>query len=326
MRIVTVFGGSGFVGRYIIRRFAKAGWHIRVAVRRPNEALFLKTYGKVGQIEPILTNIRDDQSVQSALYNASLVINCVGILSEYGSQNFEAVQHEGAGRIAKHAAKLGLERMIHLSAIGADAHSESEYARSKAAGEAVVLEHLPNSVILRPSIIFGHEDQFFNRFASLARMSPFIPLFGAKTQFQPVYVDDVAQAAEQAAADMNMTGIYELGGPEVASFQDLMEKMLAVIDRKRIILPLPNLIGNAMAMGFSTAEFLSLGLFRNGVITRDQIKQLQHDNIVAKNAKGFSEIGIQPTSLDVILPEYLYQYRREGQYTEMTEAAKLRKS
>ena len=194
-KLVTIYGGSGFIGRYIARRMAKEGWRVRVAVRRPNEAIFVKTYGVVGQVEPVLCNIRDDASVASVMKGADAVVNCVGVLAEDGKNTFDAVQSEGPERIARLARAAGIMRMAHVSAIGADLESDSNYARTKAEGEAAILKHQPDAMILRPSIVFGSEDQFFNRFAGMARMAPVLPVVGAETQFQPVYVDDVAKAA-----------------------------------------------------------------------------------------------------------------------------------
>ena len=221
-KLATIYGGSGFVGRYITRRLAKAGWRVRVAVRNPNEAMFVKPYGAVGQVEPVFCNVRDDASVAAVAHGADVVINCVGILAETGKNTFDAVQAEAPGRIARIAAELGIERMVQISAIGADVDAESHYARTKAEGEAAVLEHMPNAVILRPSIIFGQEDDFFNRFAGMTRLGPVLPIVGADTRFQPVFVDDVAAAAEKAVQDDSMSGVYELGGPDVDTFRELM--------------------------------------------------------------------------------------------------------
>jgi uncharacterized protein YbjT (DUF2867 family) len=247
--LVTIYGGSGFVGRYIARRMAKQGWRVRVAVRRPNEAHFVRTYGVVGQVEPVLCNIRYDDSVAQALAGANVVVNCVGTFDKAGKNNFDAVQTEGASRIARLAAEAGVERMVHISAIGADAGGVSRYARSKGRGEEAVLEHMPGAVILRPSVVFGPEDQFFNRFAAMTRLSPFLPVVGANTKFQPVYVDDVAAAAEKGALGEAPFGIYELGGPEVRSFRALMMEMLGVIRRRRLILPIPFWVAGLMEIG-----------------------------------------------------------------------------
>ncbi|MEM9717527.1 MAG: complex I NDUFA9 subunit family protein [Pseudomonadota bacterium] len=322
--IATVFGGSGFVGRYITYRLAKAGWAVRVAVRRPNDAIFVRSYGDVGQVEPILCNVRDEASTEAALKGADLVVNCVGILTETPKQKFEAVQAEAAGRIARLAAKNSVAKMVHISAIGANAKSDSDYAKSKGEGERLVMKHMKSAVIYRPSVVFGNEDEFFNRFAQMSKLSPFIPVVGADTKFQPVYVDDVAKAVEMAAVGTVEPGIYELGGPEIKTFRELMEKMLEEIQRRRLIVALPKPVARLMAFGFTVLEKASLGLFQNELITADQIKQLGRDNVVAKTAKGFDKLGITPTALGAVLPEYLYMYRPYGQYSEMTEAAKSR--
>jgi len=229
-KLVTIYGGSGFIGRYIARRMAKAGWRVRVAVRRPNEAIFVRPYGVVGQVEPVFCNIRDDASVRAVMQGADAVVNCVGVLNEVGRNRFDAVQAEGAARVARIAAELGVDRLVQLSAIGADPDAASAYARSKAAGEAAVRLAFPQAVILRPSVVFGAEDQFFNRFAAMTRLGPFLPVVGAGTRFQPVYVDDVAQAAVKAVLGEAAPGVYELGGPDVHSFRALMQKMLQVAD------------------------------------------------------------------------------------------------
>ena len=221
-KLVTIFGGSGFIGRYIAQRMAKQGWRVRVAVRRPNEALFVKTYGVVGQVEPILCNIRDDASVKEALNGATAAVNCVGILIEDKKNTFAAVQQSGAERIGRISKELGLKSLVHISAIGADENSSSIYSSTKANGENAIFSNFPNAVVLRPSIVFGQEDQFFNRFAKMATMAPILPLIGATTKFQPVFVDDVAKAAEAALMGSVPKGIYELGGPEIKDFLSLI--------------------------------------------------------------------------------------------------------
>lgn len=318
-KLVTIYGGSGFVGRYIARRMAKEGWRVRVAVRRPNEALFVKPYGVVGQVEPVFCNIRDDDSVRQAAMGADAVVNCVGTFEKRGKNNFDAVQHEGAERIARIAAELGVARMVHISAIGADAESNSVYAQTKAAGEEGVLQHMPGAVILRPSVIFGTEDGFFNRFAGMTRWGPILPVVGAGTKFQPVYVDDVAQAAVlgvTGAAD----GVYELGGPDVATFRDLMNRMLGVIRRRRLVLNIPFFAAGIMGSMFDFAHMLSGGLIP-AMITADQVKSLRTDNVVAEDAKGLADLGIKPTSMAVVLPEYLWRFRPSGQYDSIKESA-----
>ena len=320
-KLVTIYGGSGFVGRYIARRMAKAGWRVRVAVRRPNEAIFVKPYGVVGQVEPVLCNIRDDASVAQVMAGADAVVNCVGILAKQGKNTFDAVQAEGAARIARIAADLGVDRMVHVSAIGADVDSDSDYARTKALGEAAVLEHMPNAVILRPSIIFGPEDQFFNRFASMARLGPVLPVVGADTHFQPVYVDDVAKAAEKALTDAVEPGVYELGGPDVKTFRALMTTMLEVIRRRRIVLNIPFWAASIMGFGFDMVNALTLGLVP-AQITRDQVRNLRYDNVVGDGAKGFADLGIKPVAMNSVLPEYLWRFRPSGQYDAIKESAK----
>lgn len=319
--IVTIFGGSGFVGRYITQRLARAGWRIRVAVRRPNEAHFVRPYGVVGQVEPIQANIRDEASTRAAIQGASVVINCVGILFEDSRQRFETVQDEGAGRIARLAAEAGVEHMVHISAIGADAEAESDYAQTKAAGEAAVLEHFPDAAILRPSIIFGNEDQFFNRFADMARFTPIIPLVGADTVFQPVFVDDVAAAAEVAVTERK-SGIYELGGPETASFRELIAEMLRITRRRKLVVNVPMFMARIMAGILDFGQFMTAGILPNKMITKDQVKNLANDNVVSEGAQGFEALGITPQAMDGILETYLYSYRPYGQYTAITESAK----
>ncbi len=321
-KLVTIFGGSGFVGRYIALRMAKAGWRVRVAVRRPNEAIFVRPYGVVGQVEPIFCNIRDDSSVRAALQGADAVVNCVGILVESGKSTFETLQADGATRIARIAAEEGVARMVQLSAIGADAKADSEYARSKATGEQGILKHMPDAVILRPSIIFGPEDAFFNRFAGMTRISPAVPVIGADTLFQPVYVDDVAHAAEIAVKGDVTGGVYELGGPDKESFRALMQRMLTVINRRRLVVAVPTFMAKIMAFGFDALQSLTFGLFTNGMITRDQVKNLGKDNVVSDGAKGFEAFGISPTSMASVLPGYLWRFRPSGQYDDIKKSAK----
>jgi NADH dehydrogenase len=321
-KLVTIYGGSGFVGRYIARRLAADGWRIRVAVRRPNDAIFVRPYGVPGQVEPVLCNIRDDASVRAAMLGADAVVNCVGILNAVGKNRFDAVQAEGAGRVARIAAELGVQRLVQLSAIGADAGSDSDYARTKAKGEAAVLAAFPQAVILRPSVIFGTEDQFFNRFAAMTRFGPILPVVGANTKFQPVYVDDVAQAAVLGVEGKVAPGIYELGGPEVATFRDLMQRMLGVIRRRRLILNIPFFAAKLMGFGFDMLQTLTLGLIENKMVTRDQVRNLARDNVVTPGAKGFADLGIAPTALEAVLPEYLWRYRPSGQYAAIKESAK----
>ena len=321
-KLVTIFGGSGFVGRYVARRMAQAGWRVRVATRRPNEAMFVRTYGYVGQVEPVLCNIRDEASVRAALSGADAVVNCVGILVPGGKNSFAAVQDEGAGRVARLAAAAGVANLVHVSAIGADAGSDSVYAQTKAAGEAAVLAAFPGAVILRPSIIFGAEDEFFNRFADMTRLSPFLPVAGADTRFQPVFVDDVAQAAVLGAMGQAPAGVYELGGPQVESFRQLMQRMLTEIRRTRIVINMPWFAARMVARALSVAQFLTAGLWQNTVLTLDQIRNLARDNVVADGARTLADLGITPTPMDLILPTYLWRFRPAGQYMAIKESAK----
>lgn len=321
-KLVTIIGGSGFVGRYIARRMAQAGWRVRVATRRPNQHPQVRTYGAVGQVEPVLCNIRDDASVRSVIAGADAVINCVGILAETGKNRFDAVQSEGAGRVARLATEAGVGRMVQISAIGADAASDSDYARSKAAGEDAVKSAFPGAVILRPSIIFGPEDQFFNRFAGMARFSPFLPIAGADTLFQPVYVDDVAKIAAMAAQGDVSAGTYELGGPDVKNFRELMTMMLDEIRRKRVIINMPGFLAGFVARLLGFAQFITGGLFKNTVLTRDQLRNLARDNVVSADAKGFADLGVEPVPMELVLPSYLWRFRPTGQYEAIRESAK----
>ena len=321
-KLVTIYGGSGFVGRYIAQRMARLGWRVRVAVRRPNEALFVKPYGVVGQVEPVFCNLRDDESVRSVMLTADAVVNCVGILNEEGRNRFEAIQAEGAARVARIAAEQGVGQFVQLSAIGADSSSPSIYARTKAAGEAAVLEHFPRAVILRPSIIFGTEDGFFNRFAGMARMSPVLPLVGPKTRFQPVWVEDVAAAAVQGVLGAAKPGVYELGGPEVKSFRALMQDMLAMIRRRRLLLTVPFPVALVMGGVLDGLQKVTGGLFVNRLLTRDQVRNLRRDNVVNQNVRGLAELGIEPTPMDAVLPDYLWRYRPTGQYAAITDSAR----
>lgn len=326
-KLVTIYGGSGFVGRYVARRMAKEGWRVRVATRRPNEALFVRPYGVVGQVEPVLCNIRDEASVRAAMRGADAVVNCVGILNAVGKNRFDAVQAEGAGRIARIAAEEGVAQLVHISAIGALADSPSAYAASKAQGEAAVRAAFPSAVILRPSVIFGAEDRFFNRFAAMTRISPVLPAFGAGTKFQPVHVDDVAQAATLGALGQAEPGVYELGGPDVASFADLMREMLKVVNRRRLVLPLPRFVGRLIAFGGDAVQALTLGLVENKLLTGDQLRNLYVDNVVSPQARGFADLGIAPAAIGAVLPDYLWPYRPSGQYDAIKASAKnLRKA
>jgi uncharacterized protein YbjT (DUF2867 family) len=320
-KLVTIYGGSGFVGRYIARRLAKEGWRVRVACRRPNEALFVKSYGAVGQVEPLFCNIRDDASVRAAMRGAGAVVNCVGTFDRGGKNSFAAVQAKGAGRIARIAAEEGVASLVQISAIGADVAGASLYAQSKGEGEAAVLEAFPTAMILRPSVIFGNEDGFFNRFGAMATKGPVLPLVGGESMFQPVYVDDVAAAAVKGVKG-EAQGIYELGGPDVESLSTIIGKMLEVIRRRRLVLNLPFFVGKILGTLLDFTSFVSGGLITNAILTRDQVESLKSDNVVAPRAKGLADLGIAPTDYLSVIPEYLWRYRPSGQYAAIKESAK----
>jgi uncharacterized protein YbjT (DUF2867 family) len=309
--LVTVFGGSGFLGRHVVRALCKRDYRVRVAVRRPELAGHLQPLGRVGQVHAVQANVRYPASIEAAMRDSYTAINLVGILAESGPQTFDAVQAKGAEAIAK-AAKAADAGMVHVSAIGADPNSPSRYARAKAAGEKAVLSIVPSATILRPSILFGPEDQFTNRFAALARMSPALPLVGAETEMQPVYVGDVATAVADAVDGKTRPGAtYELGGPEVLTMRAIMEIILAIIERRRLVAPLP----------FGVAKFLSVILqFAPGALklTPDQVALLQHHNVVSDQAKAagltLEGLGIIPDSMEAILPQYLWRFRATGEF------------
>jgi NADH dehydrogenase len=313
--LVTTFGGSGFLGRHVVRALANAGYRIRVAVRRPELAGYLQPLGQVGQIHAVQANLRDQPSVEAAVRDADVVINLVGILFERGRQRFDAVHALGAQTVALAAATHGA-RLVHVSAIGADERSASQYARSKAAGEKLVLSAAPQAVILRPSIIFGPEDSFFNRFASIARFSPALPLIGGgHTRFQPVFAGDVARAVVAGLEGAARTGqIYELGGPEVRSFKELMRFMLAVIERRRLLVPIPFPIAKAQAS--------LLQLLPKPLLTPDQVELLRADNVVSEPAqregRTLGALGMDPVAMESVVPSYLWRFRKAGQFARPT--------
>lgn len=321
-KLVTIFGGSGFAGRYIARRMAKQGWRVRVAVRRPNEAMHVKPYGAVGQVEPVFANIRDDASVAAALSGADAVVNCVGTFDRTGRNNFQAVQADGAARVARLAAKTGISALVHISAMGADENGLSDYAQTKAQGEAEILAAMPNAVILRPSVMFGTEDGFFNRFAEMTKLGPVLPLVGGTTRFQPVYVDDVAAAVENALLGRAAPGVYELGGPEVKTLHQWIDDMLGVIQRRRLVLNLPFWVGKIIAGIFDGLQAVTLGLFHNSILTRDQVKSLRNDNVAPQASKGLADLGVTATPVETIIDEYLWPYRPSGQYAAIKNSAK----
>lgn len=307
-KTVTLFGGTGFVGRYVAQMLAHRGWRIIVAARHPDRALPLKTAGAVGQVVPVFADIRDDASVAAAVAGADAVVNLVGILFERGRQRFDAVHGEAAGRVARAAAAAGARRFVQISAIGASADSPSAYARTKAAGEAAVRAAFPGASILRPSVIFGPEDGFFNLFAGLARTAPFLPLFGGgTTKFQPVYVQDVAAAIVACLEQDGTAGqTYELGGPRVYSFRELMQLTLQQTGRKKRLV--------SVSWGLAALEAKLLGLLPKPLLTSDQVTQLKIDNVVGAGAKTLADLGVQPTPAELILPSYLDRYRPGGRF------------
>ncbi len=315
-KLVTVFGGSGFIGRHVVRALAKRGYRIRVATRRPELAGHVQPLGNVGQIQPVQANLRMRWSVDRAVEGADHVINLVGILYSSGAQTFSAVQVDGARNVAE-AAKAAGAGLTHGSAIGADADSPSVYARTKAAGEKAVFETVKDAVVFRPSIVFGPEDQFFNRFADMARYSPVLPLIGGgTTKFQPVFVGDVAEAIARSVDGAVEGGrVYELGGPNVMTFRQCMEEMLEVIERKRLLVPMP--------WWLAEIQGAVLGLLPKPLLTRDQVTLLKTDNVVSRQAeegrRTFAGLGIHPQSTASVLPSYLWRYRTAGQFTRKSE-------
>ncbi len=303
-KVATVFGGSGFIGRYVVKRLAALGYVVRVAVRDPESAIFLKPMGAVGQVVPLYAPVQSEAPVARAIEDAQLVVNLAGILAEHRKGEFFAVHKAGAERIARLSAAAGVARLVHISAIGADPNGASDYARSKGQGEQAVLAAFRKVAILRPSILFGAEDQFFNRFASLAMLSPVVPIVGGKTKFQPVYVGDVADAILAAASGKGEGQVLELGGPEVKTFLELIEYVLKVTDRHRAIWDLP------LALARFSAAFLEH--LPGKLLTLDQIKLLQRDNIVAEDALDLASLGIRPTPFDMIVPRYLTRFRAGG--------------
>ena len=305
-RRVTVFGGSGFLGRYVVERLADLDMTVQVAVRDPEAAKYLRTLGQVGQVTPFACDVTDAAAVARAVEGADAVVNLVGILAERGRQTFKALHADAPAAIAIAAASAGVKSLVHVSAIGAAPNALSDYARSKAAGEAALRSGFPDAVIVRPSIVFGPEDGFFNLFAGLARVAPALPLFGGgETRFQPVYVADVADAIVAALSAPSARGqTYELGGPEVCTFAELMTRMLDEIRRRRLLVPLPFFVGDVIAT--------VTGILPVSPVTRDQLRSLRSDNVVSADAATLADLGIAPTAMDAILSTYLYRYRRGG--------------
>jgi len=309
-RLVTVFGGSGFLGRHTVRALAKAGWRIKVATRHPGRGFFLRPLGTVGQIDFVKCDITDAEAVAQALNGSDAVVNLCGILFESGHQTFDDVQANGAAHIATAAAEASVGALVHVSAIGADLEATSNYAVTKAQGEKAVREAFPDAVILRPSIVFGPEDNFFNKFAGLARFLPVLPLIGGgHTRFQPVFVGDVARAIVTAlTSDAARGRTYELGGPGIYSFKELLQLILRETGRRRLLLPLP------FSLAMMKAAFL--GLLPKPVLTMDQVRLLKSDNVVSPTAARLSDLGIVPTSVEAVIPSYLWRFRAKGEYAD----------
>lgn len=308
--IVTVFGGSGFLGRYVVQQLARDGWTIRVAVRHPGRAAFLKPLGDIGQIVPLCVRVQDREAVAAALSGADAAVNLIGILFEGGRQRFQSVHVEGARNVAEMAAAGGVRALVHISAIGADPKAPAAYARSKGEGEAAVRAAFPDATILRPSVVFGPEDDFFNRFAEMARFSPVLPLIGGgATRFQPVYVGDVARAVVKALKDPACRGkVYELGGPRIYSFKELLQLLLKTIGRRRLLVNLP--------FGLARVQAGLLELLPKPPLTRDQVTLLQRDNVVSPGALTLADLGIAATAAEVVIPSYLDKYRPGGRYSQ----------
>ncbi|GAB4175395.1 MAG: complex I NDUFA9 subunit family protein [Thalassobaculales bacterium] len=313
LRLVTVFGGSGFIGRNLVGRLAKAGYRVNVAVRRAEQAKFLKPLGDVGQITPVPASLRDPASIARAVAGAWAVVNLVGILHESGRQRFHAIHAEGARQAALAAKAAGAQRFVQVSAIGADPASPAAYARSKAAGEAAVRAVFPEATILRPSLVFGPDDGLFNRFAAMARLAPALPLIGGgHTRFQPVYVGDVADAIMAALAGPG-GGTYELGGPEVVTFREILELMMHHTGIRRPLVPVPWWVARLKGA--------MLQCLPSPPLTLDQVRMLERDNVVAPGAKGLADLGITPTPMAVVLPGYLERFRPGGRFSPKGQAA-----
>ena len=313
--LVTVFGGSGFVGKHVVRALVKDGWRVRVPCRRPHTAQDLKVIGNVGQIQLMQANIRFEDSVRRAVEGSDAVINLVSILFEAGKQKFDSVHLEGAKYLADACAEAGITNMVQVSAIGADSSSDSEYARTKGEAEELIKAAVPSADIVRPSIIFGSEDKFFNRFAHMATLAPALPLIGGATQFQPVYAGDVAEAIAKLVGKGTQGEVYELGGPRRYSFKELLQFILDTTDRKRFLVPVPWAGATALGMMGEIAGALP---FVKPFLTRDQVTNLKKDNVVAEDAKGFSDLGIDLETIESIVPGYLARYRKYGQFHEKT--------
>ena len=310
-RLVTIFGGSGFLGRHMVRALANDGWRIRVAVRRPNNALFLRPMGRVGQIQIVKANVQNEEAVSAALRRADAAINLVAALYQSGNQRFESLHVEAAERIARLATELGVGRLLHVSALGI-AGNTSNYARTKTLGEERMRARFEGATIFRPSVVFGPEDDFFNKFAWLARLSPALPLIGGgKTRFQPVFVGDIARAAAKVLSDMTTAGqTYELGGPEILTLKQVMELVLRETRRNRALVPVP--FGLARILG------VLFGALPRPLLTLDQVRMLETDNVLSEGAMSFRDLDIVPEAPGAIIPSYLWRFRKHGEFEAAT--------
>ena len=315
-KLAVVFGGSGFIGKHVVRKLVHHGWRVRVPMRRPHLGLDLKVIGNVGQVQLVQANLRYPDSVARAVEGADAVVNLVAVLAESGQQTFDALHVEGARTLAQACADQGIDDLVHISAIGADPDGPSDYARTKGHGEQLVRALRPTADILRPSIVFGPDDEFFNRFAGMATIAPALPLIGGDTRFQPVYAGDVAEAVATVLGRGTTCETYELGGPRTYTFRELMEFMLAIIDRKRLLLPVPFPVASLMGkvlQGVGKIPFAPV------LLTEDQVTNLKYDNVVTGTTKTFADLGITPSALEAIVPEYLIRYRKFGQFHQPAE-------
>ena len=318
---VTIFGGTGFLGRYIVNRLSKLGYIINIVTRTPNEAIYLKTSGNVGQVKLTEGSFSNLNNFTSLFKTSDIIINCVGILNEEGDQTFKKLHSDIPEKLAILAKKSGVKKFIHISSIGANPNSDSKYSKSKGIAEVKILKAFPEAIIFRPSIVFGSEDQFFNLFSQISCISPILPIVGGKTKFQPVYVDDIAKMVAgvlqiESPNTKKNNRIYELGGPEIISFRSLMVKMLSVIYRKKLIINLPFWLAKAMCpliLILNKFTFKKIPL----LITEDSVKQLKYDNIVSEEYMSFEDLDIKPKSLDLILPSYLKRYRPRGNFSDL---------
>lgn len=316
--LITVFGGAGFVGTQVVRALAQRGWRVRVACRKPARAWKLQTAGRVGQIQAVRCDIADPAMVTAALEGADAAVNLVGLLYESGAQSFDRIQVEGARTIAEQARKAGATQLVHVSAIGADANGASDYARTKAEGEAAVKKAFPNAAIVRPSVIFGQGDGLFERFAKLAAFAPALPLIGnGETRLQPVWVGDVAEAIARAVEAPDAAGqTYELGGPAVMTLGDVIRRTLSETHQARALLPVPFFAARGLGTALGLSRFVGIA----PMLTADQVTLLETDNVVSPGAAGLADLGIQPTGVDAITPSYLWRYRKGGQFAEAQAA------